>query len=164
MVSLNDAWAILGDQKRRRAYDAGLKAAAAAATPATTADRATAPTTPSPRGQRATNAAGATAYDSAPWTAPEDKTTAPTEDLYAPAPAPMAPASSKSGTILDFGRYNGWSLVDLARQDPYYLEWLERTPIGRPMRSEIQALLEQQRATAAASAVQAPPRRRRWGR
>jgi curved DNA-binding protein CbpA len=73
---------------------------------------------------------------------------------------------ARTGTVLDFGRYAGWSIVDLARQDPYYLEWLERTPIGRPLRSEIQELLGVQRAAATAVATATKPRQRRglWGR
>ncbi len=46
-----------------------------------------------------------------------------------------------SGTVLDFGRYEGWTIGQLARQDPDYLEWLERTSIGRPLRAEIEAAL-----------------------
>lgn len=33
--------------------------------------------------------------------------------------------------MLDFGRYEGWSLGELVVHDPEYLEWLERMPIGR---------------------------------
>lgn len=35
-----------------------------------------------------------------------------------------------SGSVLDFGRYEGWSLGELVVHDPEYLEWLERAPIG----------------------------------
>lgn len=44
-------------------------------------------------------------------------------------------------TILDYGRYKGWSLADLARQDPDYLTWLARTPAGRGYHAEIETLL-----------------------
>jgi curved DNA-binding protein CbpA len=44
-------------------------------------------------------------------------------------------------TVLDYGRYKGWSLADLARQDPDYLTWLARTPAGRGYRQEIETLL-----------------------
>jgi hypothetical protein len=33
----------------------------------------------------------------------------------------------------------------LAAHDPDYLLWLERTPIGRPLRPEIQTFLGEQR-------------------
>ncbi len=47
-----------------------------------------------------------------------------------------------TGTILDFGRYEGWTIDQLARHDPDYLLWLERTSIGRPLQAEIQAVLQ----------------------
>ena len=46
-----------------------------------------------------------------------------------------------TGTVLDFGRYEGWTIDQLARHDPDYLLWLERAPIGRPFQAEIQAVL-----------------------
>src|SRR5206468_3218431 len=46
--------------------------------------------------------------------------------------APPPPRDgTASGTVLDFGRYAGWTVGDLSRHDPDYLLWLERTPIGR---------------------------------
>lgn len=44
-------------------------------------------------------------------------------------------------SVLDFGRYQGWTLDQVARQDPNFLEWLARMPIGRPYRTEIDAVL-----------------------
>jgi curved DNA-binding protein CbpA len=67
-----------------------------------------------------------------------------------------AAAAHEPGRILDFGRYIGWSLRELARHDPIYLEWLERTPIGRPLRSEIQELLAGQAAAATPRAAAYP--------
>ena len=58
-------------------------------------------------------------------------------------PAPPTPVGRAFGTVLDFGRYAGWSFGQLAVHDPDYLLWLERTPIGRPMGVEIRATLEQ---------------------
>ena len=52
-------------------------------------------------------------------------------------PAPGNP----SGSVLNFGRYAGWSLGEIARRDIEYVEWLDRIPIGRPYRSELDALL-----------------------
>jgi hypothetical protein len=43
--------------------------------------------------------------------------------------------------VLDFGRYAGWSLRQLAAHDPDYLEWLVRSPGGRQYRGQITALL-----------------------
>jgi hypothetical protein len=42
---------------------------------------------------------------------------------------------------MNFGRYRGWSLGEIGQIDPGYLEWLDRTPIGRPYRAELDALL-----------------------
>lgn len=42
---------------------------------------------------------------------------------------------------LDFGRYVGWSIRDLAQHDPDYLRWLSRHSSGLRFRGEIQRLL-----------------------
>jgi hypothetical protein len=51
------------------------------------------------------------------------------------------PPGGASGSLLAFGRYAGWSLGEVARIDLEYIEWLDRTPIGRPYRDEIDAIL-----------------------
>jgi len=56
-------------------------------------------------------------------------------------------------TILDFGRYQGWTLEQVARTDPDFLEWLARMPIGRPYRVEIESILATVRAAAAPRAA-----------
>jgi len=71
------------------------------------------------------------------------------------APRPSGPAS---GTVLDFGRYAGWSFGQIARHDPDFLLWLARAPIGRAFRAEIEALLSPKPAAPTASAQH--PRRR----
>ena len=43
--------------------------------------------------------------------------------------------------VMDFGRYEGWSIVDLARHDPNYLLWLRRHSSGIRFRTEIDAVL-----------------------
>jgi curved DNA-binding protein CbpA len=48
---------------------------------------------------------------------------------------------SDSGSIIDFGRYAGWSVGRLVDHDPDYLEWLARTPIGRRLAAEIETVL-----------------------
>ena len=63
-----------------------------------------------------------------------------------PSPRPMS-ARARSGTVLDFGRYAGFSLGELAVQDRNYLEWLERTPVGRRLQREIEVLLTASRPT-----------------
>jgi len=51
------------------------------------------------------------------------------------------PPGRPSGSVLNFGRYSGWSLGEIARHDPEYVEWLDRMPIGRSYREEIDAIL-----------------------
>jgi hypothetical protein len=51
------------------------------------------------------------------------------------------PPGNPSGTVLAFGRYAGWSLGEIARTDLDYIEWLDRMPIGRAYRDEIDGIL-----------------------
>jgi DnaJ-like protein/exodeoxyribonuclease X-like protein len=51
------------------------------------------------------------------------------------------PPGDPSGTVLNFGRYAGWSLGEIARKDLEYLEWLDRMAIGRAYRDEVDGLL-----------------------
>lgn len=70
-----------------------------------------------------------------------------------------------SSSTLDFGRYAGWSLGQLVEQDPDYLEWMVRTPIGRRLSAEVKALLEGRAATPIAVGVrhrQRPSAGRHW--
>ena len=68
---------------------------------------------------------------------------------------------SGSGTVLDFGRYAGWTIGSLADHDTDYLEWLMRTPIGRPLIVEIDAALAQRAARVAALRPSVQPASRR---
>lgn len=47
------------------------------------------------------------------------------------------PPGRPSGSMLTFGRHKGWSIGEIARVDPGYLEWLELRPEGRPFVQEI---------------------------
>jgi len=87
------------------------------------------------------------------------QTTAPWRDTEVVAVG--APPGRPSGTVLDFGRYAGWSVGELAAHDPDYLEWLERTTIGRPFRRVIQALLGQRREAILKARPPQPARGRR---
>ncbi len=51
------------------------------------------------------------------------------------------PPGRPSGSVLNFGRYAGWSLGEIARSDLEYLEWLDRTPIGRIYQVELDEIL-----------------------
>jgi hypothetical protein len=59
------------------------------------------------------------------------------------------PRSSSAGTKLEFGRYAGWALRDLARQDPGYLRWLSRHASGLRYRTEIYQILGRMGTSAA---------------
>jgi curved DNA-binding protein CbpA len=155
MTAINEAWATLQDPILRWAYDAARsemnrstdKPSRAAASPETSYEPAS--------------------FDGAPVEPPVSGPIASRRTAADPA----APRGTASGTVLDFGRYSGWSIGQLATHDPIYLEWLSRTPIGRPLRAEILASLEtrssQSSATATATATAAATRSRRrsfpWG-
>jgi curved DNA-binding protein CbpA len=59
------------------------------------------------------------------------------------------PRSPRAGTKLEFGRYSGWALRDLARQDPDYLRWLSRHASGLRYRTEIYQILGRMGSSAA---------------
>jgi len=65
-----------------------------------------------------------------------------------PASAPP-PSSAAPGSVLNFGRYVGWSLRDLARRDPDYLLWLSRHSSGIRYRTEIYGILHTMGVSAA---------------
>ncbi len=51
------------------------------------------------------------------------------------------PPGNAEGGVVTFGRYAGWSVGEIGRADLEYLEWLDRMPIGRPYRPEIDVIL-----------------------
>jgi len=46
-----------------------------------------------------------------------------------------------AGLRLDFGRYQGWTLGEVAKRDPDYLDWLRRHQSGARYRDAIDILL-----------------------
>ncbi|HUR17145.1 MAG TPA: J domain-containing protein [Candidatus Limnocylindrales bacterium] len=52
-----------------------------------------------------------------------------------------APVGPPQGSVMDFGRYMGWTLGQIKRHDPEFLEWLMRVPVGRQYRDEIGQML-----------------------
>jgi len=133
MTAINRAWEVLRDPDRRAMYDRARGERARAAS--------------------AANAMSGTGARAAPGAAaaPPPSTEGPSAGPLRPDPGlrrpPGGPASSTpppgqpSGSVLNFGRYDGWSLGEIARTDLEYVEWLDRTPIGRPYRQEIDEIL-----------------------
>jgi curved DNA-binding protein CbpA len=66
------------------------------------------------------------------------------------------PPGNASGSRLDFGRYAGWSLGEIARVDIAYLEWLDRMSIGRRYREEVDGLLRRSGRRGTARRVEEP--------
>ena len=69
-----------------------------------------------------------------------------------PAPAPMSSWTNRGAaptdhSVLDFGRYMGWRITDLARHDPDYLLWLSRHSSGLRYRGAIAWAMAPARAT-----------------
>ena len=102
-------------------------------------------------------------YDEARRTMPEPPTgsvrSASDEARAVYAPPRGGAAGGATGTRLDFGRYAGWTLEALAREDPDYLEWLARAPAGRQYRTEITACLAARTSAAPRTARGSAPRR-----
>lgn len=159
MTALNAAWAILGDPRLRARHDAQVKRSRAAAVAMVRTEPWSQSTTdrfgpPAPATHADAPAAGPRPTPAQPEAAAGRPEPAPAR----PAPARPAPAAGDAsrGFVLDFGRYVGWSMDELSRHDPDYLLWLERTPIGRPLRAEIMRVLEMRNAAnslAAAAAI-----------
>ena len=124
MVEINTAWDQVRDPVKRASYDRQRALAATASTAAIGQ---------SPQSGRA------------PTTSPRAATSGPQAGSMSSAPDGLgsagAPPGRPSGSVLNFGRYAGWSLGEIGRNDPGYLEWLDRMPIGRPYRAELDAML-----------------------
>ena len=133
MKRINHAWSILGDPRRRAAYDA---------------ERAARHPGPAPAGVRAASP-GSPAGQPTRLTSREDRPAA--EEHAGP------PPGHPSGPVMRYGRYEGWSLGEIARVDRPFLEWLRRVPAGRQIRDDIDiALREGGTSTTFASRRPAP--------
>ena len=143
MAAINAAWAVLRDPASRAAYDRERAGARAAPSRDDPRDAATQPPT-----EYSTRSAAHRARpdETSPhWTAGRsfsgggyDARTMSRAEGFG---AAGQPPGNASGSVLNFGRYAGWSLGEIARRDVEFLEWLDRMPIGRPYRAEIDALL-----------------------
>jgi curved DNA-binding protein CbpA len=74
---------------------------------------------------------------------------------------PPSSAGQANGSMLGFGRYEGWTLQQVGRQDPDYLEWLRRHSSGVGYRREIDTILAAKQAAATPPPV-TKARRGRW--
>lgn len=149
MAGINAAWELIGDPDARRAYDRSrIPGSAKASTSDPVGGSPAAPKSPPP----ATRQPHAPPPRSTPppevvsrdWTSGRsthgggfDESMRAAEGLGAAGPPPGRP----SGTVLNFGRYAGWSLGEVARHDIEYIEWLDRAPIGRNYRQEVDGIL-----------------------
>lgn len=76
------------------------------------------------------------------WELDRRRTPPPTPAEPATHGAPRAPLDADgAGMRLDFGRYEGWTLGDVVKRDPGYLEWLRRHASGARYRTSIDVLL-----------------------
>ncbi len=148
MAAINAAWELIGEPAARAAYDrARMSPSRSAARPSGTQAPAPAPGSSQPRptaGERPAAGHPPPETVSRDWTSGRstqgggfDSSMRSAEGLGAAGPPPGRP----SGSVLNFGRYSGWSLGEIARHDLEYIEWLDRTPIGRTYREEVDAIL-----------------------
>jgi hypothetical protein len=130
MADINAAWTLLRDDERRRAWNRehGLPVEFAARRPAAE---------PAPAPRRSAHAAPPPGHAN-PGGAPGSSVWRRGPDGEGAAGPPPGP---RRGTVLPFGRHVGWSLGEIARVDPGYLEWLHARREGAPYRAEIEAFL-----------------------
>lgn len=134
MVAINAAWAVLRDPAGRQAYDRERSVAAARerAGPVTASTEPPHRPSPPPDTVSRDHTSGRSSFGGG-----YDESMRAPEGLGAAG----APPGQPSGSVLTFGRYAGWSLGEIARTDLEYIEWLDRMPIGRSYRDEIDAIL-----------------------
>jgi curved DNA-binding protein CbpA len=136
MAVVNRAWELVGEPASRSRYDRDRRLGRA--------NPGVEPPTPAPPPPPKRPAEPPPEQVSSDWTSGRSSVGGKYDDsmrepdgLGAAGPPPGRP----SGSVLNFGRYAGWSLGEIARKDIEYLEWLDRTPIGRPFGAELDALL-----------------------
>ncbi|MEO8273098.1 MAG: J domain-containing protein [Chloroflexota bacterium] len=111
MKRINAAWEVIGDPLRRAVYDQARAGAHRGPVAGTVA------TSPRHTGQPATFARSRPVDHAGP------------------------PPGRAFGPVLEFGRYDGWSLGEVFTVDRPYLEWLAGVPGGRALRADIAAVL-----------------------
>ena len=123
MLEINQAYDVLRNAERRAKYDQELSARRDRRTGDRYVKR---PTDPGPSATATTSSSSSSA-----------------DKPYGEAGPP--PRGPTHGTVLDFGRYRGWTLGQVALYDRDFLLWLERSPAGRQYRLEISQLLGKDR-------------------
>jgi curved DNA-binding protein CbpA len=181
MAAINAAWELIGEPAKRQAFDrkrAPLKTTPAT-TDATGTTHGAAGGAPGSGGSSAASERGGSASGGRPagssssgakpssgsappaetvsrdWTSGRSTQGSGYEESMHAADgfgAAGPPPGRPSGTVLNFGRYAGWSLGEVARSDVEYIEWLDRAPIGRNYRQEIDEILRRSGRRASADA------------
>ena len=181
MAAINAAWEVLGDPAKRASHDLARRLAARnAERAAAAAHRAPSEPRPGPRsapgtagsasgpggrpgaGQGPGPDAGPDVPPRRPETVSADWTSGRSSQGHGYDPARMGspdglgaagpPPGDPSGSVLNFGRFAGWSVGEIARRDLDYIEWLDRMPIGRPYRDELDVILRRTGRRKSASA------------
>ncbi len=146
MAGINAAWELIGDPAKRAAYDRRRAGASKQAAPPSSpaAPPSSGPPAPGTPPRRPAPPPGEPETVSRDWTSGRstygggfDDSMRAADGFGAAGPPPGRP----SGTVLNFGRYAGWSLGEVARHDLEYIEWLDRAPIGRNFREEVDGIL-----------------------
>lgn len=76
------------------------------------------------------------------WESDRRRAPPPTPAEAATHGAPRGPLDADGGGArLDFGRYQGWTLGEVVKRDPEYLNWLRRHQSGARYRDQIDILL-----------------------
>jgi curved DNA-binding protein len=76
------------------------------------------------------------------WESDRRRAPPPTPAEAATHGAPRGPLDADGGGArLDFGRYQGWTLGEVVKRDPEYLNWLRRHQSGARYRDQIDVLL-----------------------
>jgi curved DNA-binding protein CbpA len=168
MAGINAAWEILRDPAKRAAHDLSRRLAARDAQRAAAAAAGPASATPAQPhrsgaasrggagehgGRTSADASGPGPSPRGPETVSSDWTSGRSSQGGGYDPSQMGspdgfaaagpPPGDPSGSVLNFGRFAGWSLGEIARRDLDYIEWLDRMPIGRSFRDELDVILRQ---------------------
>ena len=157
MAAINAAWELIGDPAARATFDreraartaseaapapgpgsgSGSSSGAPPGRPAAAPPRSDTPPSAGPRPRPGEEVSPDWTSGRSSYGGGYDESMRRSDGHAAAGPPPGRP----SGTVLTFGRYAGWSLGEIARRDLEYLEWLDRAPIGRNHRQEIDQIL-----------------------